>query len=496
MCGDWPRADIYAQWPKSIADELSSFVWPIEDVGELDRLFSCDHAQPMSVCGGEFTAACRAENERQHREVTLSVDLRRSLVPGVHACLDMRLVLHRKHWRRAFLFPPCTHQTFSDTIGRPFKEQDGRMFFYILFVLWCYCTPALMLLTEQPRTRIPDFFINPTQTINTSEMGDDDNKVVCLYERGRARLRSVAFDPAGRASAACAALRGPINAFADAAVFGHPKLSTFSVQAVRAIKVRRGIEREAGLIMAIPEKRMLGTWGLWLGILIFSQLGFILVPKAKLLRASQAVVATINAALAFDDYRSLCGLLEHIRHALFLPRSVMHGLYFPHGPHGEGRDGPSTIVRPNPFMTSQLQRWCHFLSVRAGSYFTAALRRASVHGPSSAPQFYASSDAATDSQPPGLGGYMHGMYWYLALSDEMVRWLHISVLELLATGFSTIIFTPLLPPNPNVRLTQGADASATATTLTRQTERSNMLQLTHHALLMMPISTAPPAGSI
>ena len=1265
MCGDWSREDIYVKWPQLIADELSSFVWPIVELTELDRLFACEHAQPVSVCGGEFTAACRDENERQHHEVTLSVDRRKSLVPGVHACLDMRLVLHRKRWQRAYLFPPCTHQTLSDTIGRPFKEQDGRMFFYILFVIWCYCTPALMLLTEQPRTRIPDFFINPTQIIHTSEMGDEDDKVVCLYERGRSRLRAVAvaggtsghgqlfdyadaeardrwrsswrrfplfvqqvvaathfpdgepapsfsvlresfavqwhraglpvphdynargdalplseadrayldvrgpgdgrvvkgvvplslrdgdhlllsspsfepsavdshqinlrevtaqsillcfvamqtiplifaclngftllgahlevatprgvglaiatrwaehaiqatsstflvgeyrdgarlftaplnyhppasdvvrtpaerrarakagatfawctlaalagcmaYDPAGRAAAACAALRGPINAFADAAVFGHPKLSTFSVgvfaaapmvdlpdpfpfqtssveqalrrdwnsarwlkeallkesagdedlgfwaekiqpprledippaflenmptfddgrlallpfapdyspprrprllikppqpplpkgrcvrtvfdlmpdrigrrlrawlwrtledlicmrdlgvdcerhapstlvigsadlyewarhhvydfrlsphqcavaldyaaplnptlhaeffnreladypnqqllgmintgviymadveaqsvfmkhlislpkgykavakelrrlkgkgwydftphipfwpiyfnsqgstarklepdrdrrttegggprqdtwdsagikvlsineasriyhvpehywrdtrlefrkwmasrhlppsaedlaaleltrgskwgvqhmpdmrmlssnlavlahaarllgeplylfgndikdffnhlenspselplmnivflsesddltpeqftrafkkdgealvfvserrmgfgihpnsgiaqelseaidyifrkqmdavedplneadvrpamqrwlsqrrelerkvgghqrrlytsltfcddniigvvgvrQAIRAIKVRRGIEREAGLIMAIPEKRMLGTWGLWLGILIFSQLGFILVPKAKLLRASQAVVATINSTLAFDDYRSLCGLLEHIRHALFLPRSVMHGLYFPHGPHGEGRSGPSTIVQPNSFMTSQLQRWCHFLSARAGSYFTAALRRVSVHGPPSTPQFYASSDAATDSQPPGLGGYMHGMYWYLALSDEMVRWLHISVLELLATGFSTIIFTPSLPPNPDVRLTQGADASATATTLTRQTERSNMLQLTHHALL-------------
>jgi hypothetical protein len=125
-------------------------------------------------------------------------------------------------------------------------------------------------------------------------------------------------------------------------------------QAIRAIKLRRSIERDAGLIMAIPEKRMLGTWGLWLGILIFSQLGFILVPKAKLVRASQAVLATINHTLNFDDYRSLCGLLEHIRHALFLPRSVMHGLYFPHGPHGEGREGPSTLVSPNPFIVTTL----------------------------------------------------------------------------------------------------------------------------------------------
>jgi hypothetical protein len=81
---------------------------------------------------------------------------------------------------------------------------------------------------------------------------------------------------------------------------------------------------------------------------------------------------------------------------------------------------------------------------------------------------------------------MHGLFWYLAIDEDVVRWLHISVLELLATGFSTIIFTPSLPPDPSVRLTQGADASATATTLTRQTERSDMLALTHHALLDDP----------
>lgn len=252
--------------------------------------------------------------------------------------------------------------------------------------------------------------------------------------------------------------------------------------AVRAIKLRRDIEREAGLTMAIPQKRMLGTWGLWLGILVFAQLGFILVPKAKL-RASQLLAQVANSKLTFDDYRSLVGLLEHIRHALCLPRRVMHGLYFPHGPHGEGRSGPSTLVRPNFFMAIQILQWCHFLATRAGAFLTAALTRASVHAgrQPAGVHFFASSDAATDSSPPGMGGYLHGAYWYLALSQEMVRWLHISVLELLATGFSTMIFTPTLPPT--ARLTQGADASATATTLTRGTEKSEMLTLTHHALL-------------
>ena len=64
------------------------------------------------------------------------------------------------------------------------------MFYYILFVIWCYCnTLALLFLLEQPDTRVPDFFLTPSQRIRTSELGEDDDKTVCLYERGRRRLR-------------------------------------------------------------------------------------------------------------------------------------------------------------------------------------------------------------------------------------------------------------------------------------------------------------------
>ena len=1268
MCGDWARADIFRAWPEAVALELASFIWPIREVSELLRLLATRHATPVSVCGGEFTASVRAENERVYREVTLSVDLRDSLIPGVHACLDMRLVLLRKRWLRAYLFPPCTHQTLSDTTSWRAKQQDGRMFYGILFVIWCYCVCALMLLVEQPRTRVPDFFMLPTQCIRSSEVGDDDDKGFCFFERGRARLprthppqkgsghrnlhdfanaderdrersswrrvpkltalvvaaplnpldveyspsfhelrerfavawhnaglpvpydydlrddalpllaadreylavrgkgeqnkvvrstvpRSlrgpvgveaalvtfspdeldlhqldlrevtaqsialcfvamqtvplvfaylngftvlgatfslptprgvglaiattwaertlaassstflageyeagarlfatptnyhppaidvvrtpaqrrdrlragatfawctlaalagcVAYDPMARATAACAALRGPVSAMADAAIFGHPLLSSFSIgsfasapivdlpdpfqfapssleaalsadwraarelkerllelavedpdlglwaekiqppqlqdipdgfletlpnfddprlaakafvpdyqppllprllprpnqsplgsqpcarsvfdlmpdptarrvrtwlyralddlvcirdygidcerkppatmvvgpadlypwarhhvydfrrspaecavaldysappldptlnaaffsrelrlypnqrllgmieqgvvymadvelqslfarhlislpkgfkavgkelrrlrqkgwydftphipfwpiyfnaqgsqarklepdrdrrtteggaprndlwdssgikvisineasrayhmprhyatdarpefllwlksrhlppspedldalllthgskwglqampnirslslnlavlkcaairlgmalyifgndvadffnhlvnaaselplmnlvflgedgdlspedqirafskdgasivfvaerrmgfgihpnsgiaqdlseaidhifrrrmdavedpinradtrpamqkwlaerttleqrvgghqrrlytcltycddnivgvvgvsAAIRSIRLRREIEQEAGLIMAIPKKRMLGTWGLWLGILIFSSLGCVIVPRAKLLRAAETLQRTLKALATFDEYRSAMGLLEHIRHALFMPRRIMHGLYAPHGPAGASAHGPSTIVRPDLFMSAQIAKWLELLASRAGSFFTLALRRADLHT-SSRLTYFASSDAATDSSPPGMGGYMHGYYWYLALLPEVIHWLHISVLEFMATGFSTIVYGAMLPPN--ARLNLGADASATATTFTRQTESSEMLMIAHNEFLETP----------
>ena len=197
MCGDWLRDDIFSKWPCEIASELATFRWPITELSEMHRLLACKHATPVSVTGGEFTAVCRAENERVYHEVTLSIDRRSSLIPGVHACLDMQLVLPLKTWRRAYLFPPCTHQTLSDTLGRPFKEQDGRMFFFILFVIWCYCSVlAASFLLEQPDTRVPDFFILPTQRVRTSELGDEDDKTICLFERGRARLQRT-HEPGG-----------------------------------------------------------------------------------------------------------------------------------------------------------------------------------------------------------------------------------------------------------------------------------------------------------
>jgi len=252
-------------------------------------------------------------------------------------------------------------------------------------------------------------------------------------------------------------------------------------QAIAAIRIRREITREAGLIMAIPEKRVLGVWGVWLGIAIFASLGILVVPKSKLVRAAASVTEALSGTITFDVYRSLMGLLEHIRHATRWPKRIMHGLYRPHGPEGASRDGPGGIVKPDQFMAQQLLQWLHLLSSRAGAAFTAVLARSNMPDVYGKLQYYASSDAATDSTPPGMGGFMHGMYWYLALTDHIVHWLHITVLEMLASGFSCIIFGRRL--GPHAQLVLGADALATPYALTRDSESSEMLVETHHALL-------------
>ena len=70
-----------------------------------------------------------------------------------------------------------------------------------------------------------------------------------------------------------------------------------------------------------------------------------------------------------------------------------------------------------------------------GAPVTAALKRAEIETLDSlSVKFTASADAATDSKPPGIGGFCHGLYWYIPIAIEWLAYLHITVLELLATG--------------------------------------------------------------
>lgn len=123
--GDWPLSALFARWPIETTRELATFEWPIRSDLELDRLMACQHVAPEAVVAYEFSNAVRTAYEDHWRRseitsarVAISVDLRTSLVPGPHVCMDVRLVLGARRWKVAFLHPPCTHQVKSDTKAR------------------------------------------------------------------------------------------------------------------------------------------------------------------------------------------------------------------------------------------------------------------------------------------------------------------------------------------------------------------------------------------
>lgn len=251
-------------------------------------------------------------------------------------------------------------------------------------------------------------------------------------------------------------------------------------RAVRALQAWRQITQGAGLIMAIEEKRVLGAWAKWLGILIFTGLGVCAAPRAKLLRAAQEITTALDGCLDFGRYRSLVGFLEHLRCVNRAQRNVMYGLYEPHKLEHQLKGGPSALVQPDKIMQGQLHRWLRLVQHSGGVSFLAAVTKTSLRE-SHPTVFVASADAATDCEFPGLGGFLHGKWWYFPVSAMARQHLHITVLELLATGFNAIVFAPILQRQRQVVLL--SDALATPFTLTRQSARSPMLSFAHQQLL-------------
>ena len=136
------------------------------------------------------------------------------------------------------------------------------------------------------------------------------------------------------------------------------------------------------------------------------------------------------------------GMLEHLRCVNCAPASIMYGLYGPHKSKYVQANGPTTLVQVNPFMATQIEQWKERISTTGGAPVTAALHRAQ-------PQYAelivsVSSDAATDSTPPGMGGFCHGLYWYLSIPELWLVWIHITALEMLATIGSCLAFRTYL----------------------------------------------------
>ena len=250
-------------------------------------------------------------------------------------------------------------------------------------------------------------------------------------------------------------------------------------RAVRALRVWRAITRQGGLITAIPEKRVLGVWARWLGTIFFTTLGLVIVPRERLLRAASAIRLALSGHMMFGDYRSLVGLLEHLRSVRGDKSNVMYGLYEPF--IGEHEDGPARLVTATPLMTAQLNRWLHSVMRVGGAPVTICVHPVSLAKRAGDPTFALSADAATDCAHPGLGGFCHGMWWYLEATPLMLRTLHITALELLATGVNAIVFEPYL--RECRRITLLSDALATPFILSRHRARSSALSAIHRDLL-------------
>ena len=258
---------------------------------------------------------------------------------------------------------------------------------------------------------------------------------------------------------------------------------------LRALRTWRRLTDSLGLIMAIPEKRSLGSWAKWLGTLLIPMLGLVVIPRDKILRAASGIAAVLDQGTPFGTYRALCGLLEHLRGVNQQGRNVMHGLYEPHGPTGASQHGPAGWVTCSDLMRKQLLRWLTLLGSSCGAHVRTAILRTELP-PASTTYFHLCSDAMYEKDQAGLGGYCHGSYWHYSVPESLIPYLSIPILEFLGVVFNLIVFAPalrrLLQGNPAAVIVLRTDALTTALTLPAESQRSPLLMTAYQWLRERP----------
>ena len=290
----------------------------------------------------------------------------------------------------------------------------------------------------------------------------------------------------GRALSDCTQTRlGVLKMYTDdpaAVVVGRERLK-------RMLAAWRAVTTEINLVMAGPDgvrKRQLGAHIEWIGILLLAGIGLVVVPQNKLVRAREALVRAVAGEMTFGEYRALMGLLEHLRFIAQLAAETTNGLYRPHGAHGESREGPSTRVRPDEMMMEKLKAWIDIVMNCAGALVTLAFAAGAAERLRAALSIFAgSADAAGDGEgEPGFGGYLHGFIWRVKLPANILKLMHITAWETLATAVNALVANRL--SGPEAMLSLRGDALLIPYALSKQRSRSQHVQLILHKLFANP----------
>ena len=254
----------------------------------------------------------------------------------------------------------------------------------------------------------------------------------------------------------------------------------------RAVALWNRMLKAIGIAVAIPVKRQFGAAVRWLGLDFFLSLGVVVVPENKRLRALTSMMAmAAGTPTTFSAYQAATSFLQYLKPFIAgADGTYFYGLYEPYsrGAHGQ-QPNPADIVTMTPTIREQAQRWVALLRSTAGIFASSVL---TPLAPAVAtPLLYLYSDAALEGAAvPGLGGYMHGFYWELALhGDELL--LPISVLELIAIGINLIVFASLAH---GARVHLCSDSLNSVQVLTNLRAKSQLMARVHRNILQLPQS--------
>ena len=249
---------------------------------------------------------------------------------------------------------------------------------------------------------------------------------------------------------------------------------------IRLLMCWREVTQGARLAMAVPAKREMGCGVTWNGCKIYGDFGIVIVLPQKRMRAICSIQKALQTPpMAFNDYRSLTGFLQHLVVACGQRQEAMYALFEPH----KKQLAPNQPVWLSNFAKSQLRRWTELLSSCSGSSFVNVFQHNSWSNPGVALIALYSDACKADAEYPGLGGFAQGFWWRLSLTETDLTHLNIPQLELIAFVVNIIVFAQHVGGAAAICY---SDSLTSTLVLQKDAASQHLMQHIHSVMLELP----------
>jgi hypothetical protein len=136
----------WGDWALTISSLSTAVIWA-SNLGDLSA--------PLDLCLFEKSGRYRtAIDEREGLGTCLSCDWQASDLPGLHYVGDVRGILLSRHWRRVFMFAPCTKMTLSGSQQNQERVRSHEMFWAGALFIWAWCCCCHAIMAEHSRSYI------------------------------------------------------------------------------------------------------------------------------------------------------------------------------------------------------------------------------------------------------------------------------------------------------------------------------------------------------
>jgi integrase len=234
-------------------------------------------------------------------------------------------------------------------------------------------------------------------------------------------------------------------------------------------------------------KRQAGCCILWNGAFTNTFLANQVIPPDKVLRAVLLLRDVVNEVpVIFSEYRSVMGLVIHLRQLLRISKRSTYHMF---RPFVRGWLHPAAPIHTTALLRANAAKFVVALLHSAGASCsgppTATFDAAPFEIEDLGRAFFAYVDAALQGAPvPGLGGWMHGLYFSFALPTDMLGY-PIVQLEFLGIILAHMTFSPIVGKARHVLVT---DSETSWKIIVNDSARKDETQWLHEALLRVKAS--------